>query len=79
MTDQNTLRQKAIAVVADYMGAAAEFVVDDAMGDAAKAAGNLSGEGLAPFFFAALAKQLPPELPYIKIKEAIAKAAGIRI
>lgn len=69
------LRTTAIAAVSEYMGIAAEFVVDDALAEVeqfAAASGNSDNHAL--HFFAALAKQLPPEVPYAHVKLAILKA-----
>jgi hypothetical protein len=73
------LRQAAITAVAEYMGIAAEFVVDDAFAEVEK---NTAFAGKAEyqqmFFFVCLGKQLPPDVPYAKVKEAILKATGIK-
>lgn len=73
------LRQAAIDAVAEYMGIAAEFVVDDALADVKT---NTAFEGKPEyqqmFFFVCLGKLLPPEVPYAKVKEAIMKATGIK-
>ncbi len=73
------LRQAAIKAVAEYMGIAAEFVVDDALLEVEK---NTAFAGKAEYqqiyFFVCLGKQLPPEVPYTKVKEAILKATGIK-
>jgi hypothetical protein len=72
------LREAAIKAVAEYMGVAAEFVVDDAFVDVEKNtafAGNPDHQQM--YFFVCLGKQLPPEVPYAKVKEAILKATGI--
>lgn len=73
------LRQAAIAAVAEYMGIAAEFVVDDALADV-KLNSAFAGkpEYQQMYFFVCLGKQLPPEVPYAKVKEAIIKATGIK-
>jgi hypothetical protein len=73
------LRETAIQAVAEYMGVAAEFVVDDALVDV-KANTAFAGkpEYQQMYFFVALGKQLPPNVPYAKVKEAITKALGIR-
>ncbi len=73
------LRQAAIEAVADYMGVAAEFVVDDAFAEVEK---NTAFAGKAEYqqmyFFVCMGKLLPPEVPYAKVKEAILKATGIK-
>jgi hypothetical protein len=73
------LRQAAIDAVAEYMGVAAEFVVDDAFADVEK---NVAFAGKEEYqqmyFFVCLGKHLPPEVPYAKVKEAIVKVTGIR-
>ena len=80
MPTKESLRTQAIEVVAEYMGAAAEFVVDDAWDEVAKnTAFSAMPEQQLRYFFVCLSKQLPPDLPYIKIKETIAKAAGINL
>jgi hypothetical protein len=72
-------RQAAIDAVAEYMGVAAEFVVDDAFVEVEK---NTAFKGKAEYqqmyFFVCLGKLLPPEVPYAKVKEAILKATGIK-
>jgi hypothetical protein len=73
------LRPVAINAVAQYMGVAAEFVVDDALAELAKAeAFSGKEEYQHMYFFVCLGKQLPPEVPYVKIKETILKALDIR-
>ena len=73
------LREVAIQAVAEYMGVAAEFVVDDALHDVDN---NKSFSGKPDlqqmYFFVALGKQLPANVPYAKVKEAIMKATGIK-
>ena len=73
------LRQAAIDAVAEYMGVAAEFVVDDAIVEVNK---NTAFAGKSEYqdmyFFVCLGKQLPPEVPYARVKEAILKATGIK-
>lgn len=73
------LRQAAIDAVAEYMGIAAEFVVDDALAEVDK---NPAFAGKAEYqqmyFFVCLGKQLPPEVPYAKVKETIMKITGIK-
>ncbi len=74
------LREVAIQAVAEYMGVAAEFVVDDALQDV-KASVAFAGnpEHQQMYFFVALGKQLPPSVPYAKVREVITKALAIRI
>jgi hypothetical protein len=73
------LRAAAIAALAEYMGAAAEFVVDDAFDDVAKSAAfNRDPKLQEMYFFVCLGKLLPPEVPYATLKMAITKAAGIK-
>jgi hypothetical protein len=72
-------RTVAIAQVAEYMGIAAEFVVDDAIVEVAKNPAFAADPELQKmYFFVCLGKLLPPEVPYQKVKEAILKAAGLR-
>jgi hypothetical protein len=72
------LRAAAVAALAEYMGVAAEFVVDDAFEDVAKnAAFNKDRKLQEMYFFVCLGKLLPPEVPYATLKTAISKAAGI--
>ncbi|MBS7806232.1 hypothetical protein [Variovorax sp. PCZ-1] len=73
------LRPAAISAVAEYMGVAAEFVVDDAFADV-KLNTAFAGkpEYQQMYFFVCLGKHLPPEVPYAKVKEAILKATGIK-
>ena len=69
------LREVAITAVAEYMGVAAEFVVDDALQDVQSNASFSGKPDLQQmYFFVALGKQLPPTVPYAKVKEAITKA-----
>jgi hypothetical protein len=73
------LRQAAITAVAEYMGVAAEFAVDDAFAEVKKNtafAGKPEYEQM--YFFVCLGKQLPPEVPYARVKEAIMKATGVK-
>jgi hypothetical protein len=79
MNSKDKLREAAISVLTEYMGIAAEFVVDDAWDEVEKTEGASTSDSAAPFFFAALGRQLPPEVPYLKVKESIAKVAGVRI
>ncbi len=73
------LRQAAITAVAEYMGIAAEFVVDDALADVQlNTAFSGKPEYQQMYFFACLGKHLPPDVPYAKVKEAILKATGIK-
>jgi hypothetical protein len=73
------LRQAAIEAVAEYMGIAAEFVVDDAFADVAlNTAFSDKPEYQQMYFFVCLGKQLPKDVPYAKVKEAIQKATGIK-
>jgi hypothetical protein len=73
------LRQAAITAVAEYLGVAAEFVVDDAIAEVNK---NTAFAGKSEYqdmyFFVCLGKQLPPEVPYARVKEAVVKATGIK-
>jgi hypothetical protein len=74
------LRDTAITAVAEYMGVAAEFVVDDALADVeANTAFAGKPEYQQMYFFVALGKQMPNSVPYAKVKEVITKALGIRI
>lgn len=73
------IRKAAIAAVAEYMGVAAEFVVDDALAEVQlNTAFADKPEFQHMYFFVCLGKQLPPEVPYAKVKEAIMKATGIK-
>ena len=73
------LRAVSIAVITEYLGVAAEFVVDDAIDDVAK---NPAIDGKPDFemlyFFVCLGKHLPKEVPYSVIKTAITEKLGIR-
>ena len=74
MADEK-LRAVAIAVLTDYMGIAAEFVVDDAFEEVKKyPAFSTSPQTRAMYFYVCLGKQLSAEVPYFKVKEAIMKA-----
>lgn len=69
------LRTAAIAAVSEYMGIAAEFVVDDALAEVERfAAASKNSDNHALHFFASLAKQLPPEVPYASVKNTILNA-----
>ncbi len=73
------LRTAAIAAVAEYVGIAAEFIVDDAFEDVQKSPAFAGKPGLEDmYFFVCLGKQLPPVVPYAKVKAAIIKATGIK-
>ena len=73
-------REVAISVISDYMGVAAEFVVDDAI------AATLADKSFSArpdlqhiLFFSCLGKQLPPDAPYLAMKAKIAKALGLKV
>jgi hypothetical protein len=69
------LRAAAITAVAEYIGIAAEFVVDDAFEEVDKNTAFARDPRLYEmYFFVCLGKLLPPEAPYSKVKEAIVKA-----
>jgi hypothetical protein len=69
------LKAAAVAALAEYMGIAAEFVVDDAFDDVAKNnAFNKDPKLQEMYFFVCLGKLLPPEVPYAKLKIVIVKA-----
>jgi hypothetical protein len=71
------LQIAATTVVAEYMGIAAQFVVEDAMDDMLKnKAFSNKAELQQLVFFSCLGKQLPPEVPYEKVKQAILKLMG---
>jgi hypothetical protein len=73
------LRAAAITAVAEYVGVAAEFIVDDAIDDVSKSpafAGKPELETL--YFFVCLGKHLPREVPYAIVKTAISKALGVK-
>ncbi len=73
------LREAAIEAVAEYMGVAAEFVVEDAFAEVqTNTAFAGKPEYQQMYFFVCLGKQLPPEVPYARVKEAIMKATGIK-
>jgi hypothetical protein len=73
------LRAAAVTAIAEYMGIAAEFVVDDAMEEVVKNAAFARDPKLQEmYFFVCLGKLLPPEVPYAKIKEAVLKATGMK-
>ncbi len=73
------LRTASIAVITEYMGIAAEFVVDDALAEVDKNQAFAKDENLRNmYFFVCLGKLLPPEAPYSMVKEAIVKATGIK-
>ena len=73
-------REVAIDIISDYMGVAAEFVVDDAI------AATMADKSFSArpelhhiLFFSCLAKQLPPDAPYSVIKANIAKTVGLKV
>jgi hypothetical protein len=69
----------AIEVVAEYIGIAAEFVVEDAIVEVEKNPAFAQDPKLYEmYFFVCLGKLLPPEAPYGKVKEAILKALQIK-
>jgi hypothetical protein len=73
------LRAAAVAALAEYMGVAAEFVVDDAFEDVTKnEVFNRDPKLQEMYFFVCLGKLLPPEVPYSTLKGAITKAVGIK-
>jgi hypothetical protein len=74
-----SLRTIAIAELAEYMGAAAEFAVDDAI-DVVKANPAIAGKPdlEARFFFITLSKMVPVSVPIFQVKEAIARKAGLK-
>ncbi len=78
MTNEK-LRSAAIDAVAHYMGIAAEFVVDDAFEEASKSPAFASKPQLQEMvFLICLGKLLPPEVPFVKVKAAIIKAAALK-
>jgi hypothetical protein len=71
------LRLAAITALAEYVGVAAEFFVDDAFDDVTKnAAFNKDPKLQEMYFFVCLGKRLPPEVSYAVLKMAITKALG---
>ena len=71
------LRAAATKAVAEYMGIAAEFVVDDALVEVDKNTAFASDPELQKmYFFVCLGKLLPPEVPYQRVKEAVLKSMG---
>lgn len=73
------LRSAAIAALAEYMGIAAEFVVDDAFVEVEKnAALNKDARLRDMYFFVCLGKQIPPSVPYAVLKQAIVRASGVK-
>jgi hypothetical protein len=77
--EHEALRAAAIKALTEYMGIAAEFVVDDAFSDLEKnKIFNKDPKLQEMYFFVCLGKLLPPEVPYATLKMAITKAVGIK-
>lgn len=66
------LRVAAIATLTEYMGIAAEFVVDDSIADARKNdyVKNIPG-AQSLFFFETLRAMLPPDVPFESVRSSI--------
>ncbi len=64
----------ATTVLLDYVGVAAQFIVDDAIKEVSNMP-SISGKKVLEevVFYHALASLLPPELPFEKIRSEIAK------
>jgi hypothetical protein len=74
------LRAAAITALSEYMGIAAEFVVDDAFDDVAKNPAFAKDPKLQEmYFFVCLGKHISPSVPYATLKSAIVKATGIKV
>ena len=68
------IRAAAIKVLVEYMGIGAEFAVDDAMDEVKKTITfERDPKFFEMYFFVQLGKFLPPEIPYDKVKDAVAK------
>ncbi len=73
------LRVAAVKALSEYMGIAAEFVVDDAFEDVTKNPAFAKDPKLQEmYFFVCLGKHLPVSVPYATLKQAIIKATGIK-
>lgn len=73
--EHEKLRAVAIEAVAQYMGVAAEFVVDDAFDAFHKSTTPIiRGNMQQTLFLACLGNQLPREVPYDKVKQSIVLA-----
>jgi hypothetical protein len=73
------LRAAAVEAVAEYMGIAAEFVVDDALQEVMASAAFAGKQDMQQmFFFVCLGKRLPPEVPYATVKQRIIKSTEIK-
>lgn len=69
------IRTAAIQVLVEYMGIGAEFAVDDAMDEISKTLNfERDPKFFEMYFFVALKKMLPPEVPFEKVKDEILKA-----
>lgn len=69
------IRTAAIQVLVEYMGIGAEFAVDDAMDEINKTLNfERDPKFFEMYFFVALKKLLPPEVPFAKVKDATLKA-----
>jgi hypothetical protein len=68
------LKAVSIAVLLEYVGIAAEFIVSDALKEVANMP-TIAGKQILEevVFFHALATQLPPELPFDQIRAEITK------
>jgi hypothetical protein len=72
--DQNKLSASATKALIEYLGVAAEFVVDDALRvvSASSSQGNLPDELFIRSFFIALGGMLPSSVPFDAVKREIA-------
>jgi hypothetical protein len=74
-----TLRSTAITALAEYVGVAAEFFVEDAMDEMAKNQAFSKNPKLQEmYFFVCLGKLLPTDVPYATLKIAITKAIAAK-
>jgi hypothetical protein len=74
------LRAAAIEAIAEYMGIAAEFVVDDALQEVMASTAFAGKEDMQQmYFFVCMGKLLPPEVPYATVKQRITKSTGIKV
>jgi hypothetical protein len=74
-----TLRSIAISELSEYMGAAAEFAVDDAIAEVNANPTAASHPAIASrLFFIALTKYISVDVPFVKLKESIVRAAQIK-
>lgn len=70
-------RDASVSVLVEHVGIAAKFLVQRAMNEVEQLHPYAADPKLFEmYFFVHLSQLLPPEVPYVRVKAAIYKAAG---